>query len=142
MYTEAGHRAGQASALNAIGWLRARLGDYPDSVSYCTRALDMYREVGNRRGEAAALDSLGYAYHHLGEHFRAITFYQESLALFREVGDRYLEANVLTHLGDARLAAAGPGAAAGDWQQALTILEDLKHPDADKVRARLSREIV
>jgi DNA-binding SARP family transcriptional activator/tetratricopeptide (TPR) repeat protein len=142
MYTEAGHRAGQASALNAIGWLRARLGDYPDSVSYCTRALDMYREVGNRRGEGAALDSLGYAYHHLGEHFRAITFYQESLALFREVGDRYLEANVLTHLGDARLAAAGPGAATGDWQQALTILEDLKHPDADKVRARLSRQIV
>jgi DNA-binding SARP family transcriptional activator len=139
IYTKAGHRAGQASALNAIGWLLARLEDYTGAMSYCARALDLYREVGNRRGEAAALDSLGYAHHHVGEHTVAITYFRESLGLFRELGDRYLEADVLIHLGDASGAAAGPVAACEAWREALGILEEVDHPDAAKVRAKLAK---
>lgn len=139
MYAKAGHRAGQASALNAIGWLRARLEDYPEAIRHCAQALDLYREVGNRRGEAAALDSLGYAHHHLGEYAVATVYFKESLSLFRELSDRYLEADVLVHLGDVSCAADGPVAAGEAWWEALGILEDIDHPDAAMVRARLAK---
>jgi hypothetical protein len=42
-------------------------------------------------------------------------------------------------VGDIRHAADDLPGAREAWQQALTILDDLGHPDADKVRAKLDR---
>jgi DNA-binding SARP family transcriptional activator len=139
LYEQAGHTRGQANALNAIGWLHALLGDYRQGVDHCRRALVLHRELGNRRGEAAALDSLGYAYHHLGQPGESVACHQQSLGLFRELGDRFYEAEVLTHLGDAHHASGNPGQARDAWQQALAILDDLHHPDADHLHAKLSK---
>jgi hypothetical protein len=46
---------------------------------------------------------------------------------------------VLDHLGDTRHGAGDPRAARGAWQQALAILDDIHHPDAETIRAKLSR---
>ncbi|MBV9451048.1 MAG: tetratricopeptide repeat protein [Streptosporangiaceae bacterium] len=138
LYQQAGHSAGQANALNAIGWLHGLLGDYGKTVNHCRRALALHRELGNRRGAAATLDSLGYAYHHLGRHGQAVTCYERSLDLFRELADRSNEAEILTHLGDAHHAAGQSRQARDAWHQALAILDDLHHPDAAQVRARLT----
>jgi tetratricopeptide (TPR) repeat protein len=83
------------------------------------------------------LDSLGYAHHHLGHHQQAIAYYQRALDLRRDLGVRYFEAETLTHLGDTHHAAANIKAARDAWQDALTILEELDHLDADQVRTRL-----
>jgi hypothetical protein len=48
------------------------------------------------------------------------------------------EASVLTHLGDARHAAGESALAREAWQRALAILDDIEHPDADQVRAKLA----
>jgi DNA-binding SARP family transcriptional activator len=138
LYEQADHAAGQANALNAIGWLHAMLGDYRKTVDHCRQALVLHRELGNRRGEAAALDSLGYAYQHLRQHGASFACFRRSLSLFRELADRSNEAESLTHLGDAYHAAGNPGQARNAWQEALAILDDLHHPDADQVRAKLT----
>jgi hypothetical protein len=49
-------------------------------------------------------------------------------------GNRYGEATSLAYLGDIYQAA---GAARRAWQHALDILDQLDHPDADQVRAKL-----
>ena len=41
------------------------------------------------------------------------------------------------HLGDAHQAAGDGAAARRAWQQALALLEDLGHLDAEKLRSRL-----
>ena len=46
---------------------------------------------------------------------------------------------MLVHLGDAYHAAGDLDQARQAWEQALAILEDLHHSDADQVRARLRR---
>ena len=89
------------------------------------------RSSATATAQAATWDSLGYAHHHLGHHAQAITCYQQALDLFRDLGDRYDEADTLTHLGDTHHAAGDPDAARDAWQQALTILDELDHPDAD-----------
>ncbi len=139
LYEQAGHARGQANALNAIGWLHAMLGDYRKAVDHCRQALVLHRELGNRRGEAATLDSLGYAYHHLRQHGEAVACYHWALGLFRELADRSNEAEILTHLGEAYHAAGNPGQARCAWQQALAILDDLHHPDAGQLRAKLTK---
>jgi hypothetical protein len=60
-----------------------------------------------------------------------------ALRLYRDLTDRYYESDTLTHLGDTHLAVGDPDAARAAWRQALTILDDLDHPDAQNVRAKL-----
>jgi hypothetical protein len=57
--------------------------------------------------------------------------------LFREVHNRYYEGHVLAIVGDTHDALGDRGAAETAWRQALTVLDDLHHPDADQLRAKL-----
>ncbi|HZM79714.1 MAG TPA: tetratricopeptide repeat protein [Candidatus Limnocylindrales bacterium] len=137
LYQVAGHRRGQARALNAVGWSHALLGDHQQALTSCQQALTLFQELDDRLGQAAAWDSLGYAHYHLGHHDQAIICSQHSIGLYQDLGDRYFEAHVLSHLGDTHHAAGNLQAARDAWQQALTILEQLDHPDAETVRAKL-----
>jgi tetratricopeptide (TPR) repeat protein len=132
-----GQRSGMALALNSAGWHHALLGDYQLALERCGQALALDRELGNRHGEAATWDSLGYAHHHLGQHAEAISCHGHAVELLAELGDRVSQASALTHLGDAQHAAGQHDAARETWQQALTILDDLRHPDASQVRGKL-----
>jgi hypothetical protein len=75
---------------------------------------------------------------HLGNLSEAAACYQRELGILRELGDRWTEAHVLTHFGDTRHAVADMPQAGRDGKQALTILGDLQHTDADQVRAKLA----
>ena len=136
-YRAAGHRAGEANALNAVGWYLTRTGQYEQAVPYCQEAIDLHRELGNRDGEAATWDSLAHVHQDLGDHGRAIECYLVALELRPGPADGYNQALTLTGLGDTYLAAGQPEAAREAWRQALDILEDLHHPGAEDIRDRL-----
>jgi DNA-binding SARP family transcriptional activator/tetratricopeptide (TPR) repeat protein len=138
VYQTTGHRAGQAKVLNDIGWYQAGLGNHHQALDNCQRALDLQRELGDRISEADTQDSLGYTHHHLGNYPEAIASYQRAIDLYREVDDRSSEADTLTRLGETHHTLGDNDAARDAWRQALTILEDQHHPDARKVRAKLS----
>jgi DNA-binding SARP family transcriptional activator len=138
LYRAAGHRRGQASALNTLGWNHALLGDYRQALRHCQRALTLHTELGDRYGQANTWDSLGYANHHLGEHREAVACYQHALGLFRDVGDRKGEAISLAHLSDSWQASGDLRAARSACEQALVIFDDLDHPDAGRLRAKLA----
>jgi DNA-binding SARP family transcriptional activator/tetratricopeptide (TPR) repeat protein len=137
LYRAADHGPGQANALNSVGWSHAQLGDHLQALAACQQALTLHQGLGNPAGEAATWDSLGYAHHHLGHHPQAITCFQHALHLVRSLGERCNEAEVLTHLGDTHHAAGHPGAARDAWRHAQDILDELDHPNADEVRAKL-----
>lgn len=132
-----GHQAGQADALNSVGWYHALLGDHQQGLTHCQQALTLQQQLSHRFGQAAAWDSLGYAHRHLGQHAQAIGCYQHAHILFQDLGDRYEEAVTLTYLGETQHAAGDPRAARAAWRLALTIFDELDHPDAEQVRAKL-----
>jgi tetratricopeptide (TPR) repeat protein len=137
LFLATGHQYGQANALNSVGWCHAMLGEHEEALSCCEQALVLHRDVGDRHGEAATWDSLGYTHFAMGNHGPAATCYQEALDLYRAMGDRYEEAATLTNLGGTLHAAGRADDAREAWQQSLLILDDLDHPDADEVRAKL-----
>jgi DNA-binding SARP family transcriptional activator/tetratricopeptide (TPR) repeat protein len=139
MFRAADHRAGEARALNMVGYCYSQIGEHGLAIESCAQALPLFQELGLRSGEAATWDSIGYAHHYLGHYSEAIGCFERALELFRQDGIRYQEAETLTHLGDSRLGGGDPGAAEEAWRQALTILEDLDHPEVAEVRARLDR---
>jgi DNA-binding SARP family transcriptional activator/tetratricopeptide (TPR) repeat protein len=133
-----GDKANEAAALNGVGWCHALLGEYEQARTLCRQALTLSAEVGHRWVEGCAWDSVGYAEHHLGNLAEAAACYLRSLSIVREYGERLYESETLTHLGDTRQAAGELAQAREAWQQALAILDDLQHPDAAQVRAKLA----
>ena len=125
-------------SLNDVGYSHARLGNYGQAIAFCGQALAGSRAAGERNWESAAWDSLGYIHHKLGDHQRAVTCYERSLDLCRELADRYNEAGTLDRLGDVHHSAGDARAARWAWTQALRTLDELGHPDSDRVRAKIS----
>jgi tetratricopeptide (TPR) repeat protein len=137
LFRAAGNRGWIGAALNAVGQGHTRLGDHRQALEYCQQALTLLQALGDRHGEATTWDTLGNVYRGLADYEQAVACYRHAVDLYRDLGDRYFEADSLSGLGDTRHAAGDPEAARTAWQQALDILEQLDHPDADKVRARL-----
>jgi DNA-binding SARP family transcriptional activator/tetratricopeptide (TPR) repeat protein/DNA-binding XRE family transcriptional regulator len=138
LFQAIGDRRGETLMLNNVGWHHALAEDYRQAREFCQQALTRCTELGLSDVEASAWDSLGYAERHLGNLAKAEACYQRALNRCREFGDRVGEAVVLTHFGDTRHAAGELTDARDTWQLALDILEELHHPDADKVRAKLA----
>ena len=60
------------------------------------------------------------------------------MGMLEGMGAHYLQAMVLIHLGDACEAAGDRDDGRRAWRQALAMLDDLRHPEAERARARLS----
>jgi tetratricopeptide (TPR) repeat protein len=114
------------------------MGDYEQAMVYCQRALGLLSGKKDPLNEAATLDSIGYALTHLGRPAEALTFLRRAARMIKEVRAPYWQVDVLVHLGDACQAGGEPEQCRHAWQEALAIMDDLHHPDADQVRAKLA----
>jgi DNA-binding SARP family transcriptional activator/tetratricopeptide (TPR) repeat protein len=138
MYRKAGDERGLSGALNGTGWLHMQLGEYADGLAYCQEALAMMTKLRFRAAEGETWDSIAYAYHHLGQYSRSLTCYRRAVSLARELGKSYYVAESLMHMGDTHHAAGDHRAAEQAWHEALSILVDLEHPDAELVAKKLA----
>lgn len=129
-----GDREGEDKALNNLGNAFAEQQRFDEAIACFERSLAISREIGG--SARRTLNSLGDLYQRQGHAAEAITCYEQSLALCRQAGDRYTEASNLRKLG---LAVQGSSAARGYWTDALAILMELGAPEADEIRALLSR---
>ena len=119
LFRAAGHRPGQARALNAVGWFHAQLGDQSKASCSASRPWTCRREIGDPFGQADTLDSLGYAYRHLGHYAGGHRLLPAGRSICtEEFGDRYNEADSLVCLGDTYLAAGDSESAVSAWHDA------------------------
>jgi DNA-binding SARP family transcriptional activator len=137
LYRATGDRVWEGFARSGVGRCHAELGHHEQALTHCREALELVRELGNTDGEAHTLYGLGYANHNLGNRTEAVTCLQRAARLFHQLGDQYNEATTLTRLGETHQAGGDQPAAGDAWRYALGILDDLGHPDASAVRARL-----
>jgi DNA-binding SARP family transcriptional activator len=134
LYRSAGHQTGQAKVLNAVGWFHALFGDYAAAIVHCEKALALQTEIGDQLAIGQTWHSLGYVHEHLGDNLRAIACYRAAAELFHESGYRFIEAQVLRSLGDTYRNDDDIESARVALQQAVQILDQLNHPDADEIR--------
>jgi tetratricopeptide (TPR) repeat protein len=134
-----GPPVGIARSLNAVGWYCSHQADFAQAVACCEQALAIHRETGNRLGQAATLDSLGHAHTQLSHYQYAVSCYTEALQLLGEDEHTYQRASVLRWLGSSYRASGDQVAASQAWREAKTILDELRHPEADLVQALLDQ---
>jgi DNA-binding SARP family transcriptional activator/Flp pilus assembly protein TadD len=138
LFQAAGNQPGVAKALNAVGWQHAQRGDYEQALHYCERALSLGKGAGDPLNEACTWDSMGYAHYQLGRYGEAIRCLRTATQIMDGLSAGLHEPPLLIHLGDACEAAGDHESARQAWLKALAILEELRQPEADQVRARLS----
>jgi len=140
VYRAAGHDTGQARALSDIGWYYLLLGRYEQGLTACQDAIEFNRDADDpylRQIRAATLDSIGYAHHHLGHHSAAVASYREAFRVAQSIANEKLQAMILDHLGDTYLATADATAACDAWEQALVLVDGVRHSCASQLRAKI-----
>ena len=131
----AGDQTLEIMSLNDVGYSHARLGHYGQAI-----VLRAGAGGSGPPGNELGVRRLGQPRLHPSQarhHQRAVTCYERSLDLCRELADRYNEAGTLDRLGDVHHGAGDARAARWAWTQALRTLDELGHPDSDRVRAKI-----
>ncbi|GII92203.1 ATPase [Sinosporangium siamense] len=90
---------GQAVALDNMGCLHRRMGEYTSAADLHTRALHLHNTTGNRRGQAGVHVNLGVMHRELGEYTAAAAHHTGALALYTAVEDHRGQAVALFNLG-------------------------------------------
>ncbi len=125
------------NALSSLGTAYHGLGDYRSAIEHHQKALNVYRDILDRRGEGLALGNLGIAHYRLGDYQRAIAFYEEQLQIARGTSDRHSEGNALWNMSLALDELGDRKNAIAYAETALSIREQIKDPNAAKVRRQL-----
>ncbi|WP_327393211.1 MULTISPECIES: BTAD domain-containing putative transcriptional regulator [unclassified Streptomyces] len=132
-----GHRWGEGIVLNNLGEAYVRLGRYEEACDHLRQALSVQRTINNRWVEGVTLVHLGTVYQQLQRYDDAAEHFHLALEAHRSVGNRWGEANTIGLLAEVHLAVGEPDAARTNWDQALKLLEEFDHPDAEDIRDKL-----
>ncbi|BDP43368.1 hypothetical protein DAETH_33370 (plasmid) [Deinococcus aetherius] len=89
IYEVLGDPQQMASALGNMGILNTSLGNYPEALSYLTRAFRILNEGRqDERMRAFVLQNLGHLYLDMGEPLNSIPYFEEALGLAGKLQDR------------------------------------------------------
>jgi tetratricopeptide (TPR) repeat protein len=113
------------------------LGQYDEAVRHGEAALALYERITDIPGEAAVTGNLGLTFSEQGRLDEAITYLEKSVELFTRSGDRFYAALSVQALGKVHRRADDLPAARSALRQALSLYEELRHPEAERIRAEL-----
>jgi predicted ATPase/transcriptional regulator with XRE-family HTH domain len=90
----------QAAALDGLGLLAWRQGDYQQAEGWFEQALVLYRQGGDQQGEANVLSHLGLVCSERDKPEQTVRYYEQSLALYKALDDRLGMVTNLHNLGN------------------------------------------
>jgi predicted ATPase/class 3 adenylate cyclase len=114
----------RAKALNCVGILAWRQGDFAAARPSFAASLDLRLSGGDRSGAAAALNNLGLLADDEGDHAAARGYYEEAAQIYRELGDRAHVGMVLANLGGNFVYQGDLTAGASTLEKCLTVAEE------------------
>lgn len=123
--TQSGDEHARADALNRLGNVQRRMGDYRAAAATHIAALDSYTTLNDPAGQVAALGQLGAVRRLIDDYPGAAEAYTRALAMSRDRGDQTSEAFALNELGIVHLVNGDLQAAVDAHMQALRIYEGL-----------------
>jgi len=96
---QAGDRAAEATALNALGVIDWHQGRIEQATDNFASALTLFQQTGDRTSEARVLSNLGVMRSDQGRYQQATGLHEQALQAFREIRDTVGEGLTLGNLG-------------------------------------------
>ena len=118
-------RAGLATALESLGYIRYVHGQTSAALASLTRALGLYRDLGDQVGQVDVLNLLAEVHTKIDDNAPAAALADEALAIARAAGDKFGEGNVLATLATVQtMGDADFQTAAASYSRALALLRE------------------
>jgi len=114
------------------------VGRFDDAITQARVVLGLVVDLSDLGLEAYVLHTLATAQAGLRQYEDSLANLQKSLALARETGTRLTQADVLDAMGDVNADLGDATNAARRYEEALEVLVDLGHRNADRVRDKLA----
>jgi tetratricopeptide (TPR) repeat protein len=125
LFRAAGHRLGEASALDHLGVVQLRSARYSDAIAHFKQARDIHLSIGRPRGIALMSNNIGQALAASGQHDEAIAQFRMAETQFAAIAEPYHRARTLTALGGALIETGQLRESAEPLGEALAITEQL-----------------
>ncbi len=116
-----GDRAGQAAALNHLGWVDRQQGRWSEAEAAHHEGLALWRALGDPRGEGNTLKHLGRMLQLRGRLDESAAVCRQALDLLQAAGDPIGEAKTLAYLGNIHRFQEHWDQAVQVYEQALAI---------------------
>jgi DNA-binding SARP family transcriptional activator/tetratricopeptide (TPR) repeat protein len=136
---EAGFLVGQAKVLGNVGLVLATLGRTEEARQRLGEAAAFAARLGDRHLEATVQHNLGYARACDGRFIEAERSYQQALLIREDIGDAEGRASTLEKIGTLLHDTGNPAHGTRYWEAALVVFDEIAHPKAAEVRARLGQ---
>jgi DNA-binding SARP family transcriptional activator/tetratricopeptide (TPR) repeat protein len=112
----------EADALNGLGSISLRKGQFNDAAAHYERALERYRQCGNRAGMSRALRNLGLTEQFLHNLKSAADYFRQAMTAYEDAGDDVGAARSLADLGAVEVDLGAHETAYGHLRHALVVL--------------------
>jgi len=133
---EVGNKSYVALVLSNIGHAHAMQGDHAKAIEFYQQALTLQKETGDKAGEATTLQSLAHVASAQGNHALSLTFAQQAADLAKTIGNAETLWRARSTAGMAHLALKQFDQAHQDFQEATTIIEEMRHQVAGDEQAQ------
>ncbi|MBU0764006.1 MAG: tetratricopeptide repeat protein, partial [Bacteroidetes bacterium] len=117
---ESGDSLTWAKAMNSIGTIHFKWGNYLRAAEFYKQSLDYKRYAGNKQMIANSLINLGNVYFIQDSYKEALDYYNEAFALFRETGDVYGASGCLNNIAKILENTGNPDDAIEHYKEILT----------------------
>jgi DNA-binding SARP family transcriptional activator/Flp pilus assembly protein TadD len=132
---QTGNRTVETYALICLGTADLGLGRHEQAIGHLQQALALAQETGFRSREASALNGLGEVFLAASQPADALTRHEMALAIANQAGLKYEQARACHGLSCALHAAGEDDQARRYRRQARKLDTELRHPEADHLRA-------
>ncbi|MEE1844839.1 MULTISPECIES: BTAD domain-containing putative transcriptional regulator [unclassified Streptomyces] len=133
LYNRMGLTLRLANGRYALGLALARAGRQEEAQDRLSEALSVFRDSRQRLWEGMTLFRLAEVHLDAGRSAQAAGLAEQALAVLLHVGGEWRRANVLTVLGKALQRIGQADRAKVCWQDALSVFDQLKSPEAEAV---------
>ncbi|MGW1404609.1 BTAD domain-containing putative transcriptional regulator [Streptomyces sp. NPDC002403] len=137
LYNRMGLTLRLANGRYALGLALARAGRQDEAQDRLSEALSVFRDSRQRLWEGMTLFRLAEVHLDAGRSARAAGLAEQALTVLLHVGGEWRRANVLTVLGRALQGIGQADRAKVCWQEALSVFDQLKAPEAEAVKRLL-----
>lgn len=106
----------EADAYSTIGFAYRMLRDFPQSIKYFEKYLELCKELGDTSGQGVAFENLGPCYRALGELKKAMDYFEKEIQISEMTSDKMMKCNGYANLGLCHMDV-------GDYRKAVQCFE-------------------
>lgn len=119
------YKKGEGFALNNIGIVHQKRGDYEKALDYYLKSLKIREEISDKKGTAATMNNIGNVFFFQNKWDKALEYYGQALSANKTLGNKRSEASNMSNIANIYMSKKQYVVALDIFQEAIKIREEI-----------------